>query len=170
MPSIFPGIVNIGDITIPTEKMVLIALTLAVLIGLKIFLQKTRPGRAIRAVTFNADVATLQGVSANMTCLATMAIGCGLAGLGGGVMAPVFALSTGMGNITIFVIFVVMLGGIGSMVGAIIAGLILGITLSFGQFFFGTGLSQIIFFVVVFIILYSRPGGLFGKAEADIPI
>jgi len=170
MPSIFPGIVNIGGITISVEKIVLVALTLAVLIGLNIFLQKTNSGRAMRAVSFNADVAALQGVSANMTCLATMAVGCGLAGFAGGLMAPVFALSPGMGAITIFVLFVVMLGGIGSMVGAILAGLILGMTLSFGQFFIGSGLSQILFFVVIFIILYFRPGGLLGKAEADIPI
>lgn len=170
MPSIFPGIVNIGGITIPTEKVVLIALTLAVLVGLNIFLQKTSRGRAIRAVTFNADVATLQGVNANMTCLAVMAIGCGLAGFAGGLMAPVFALSPGMGSITLFVLFVVMLGGIGSMFGSILAGLILGQALSFGQFFFGSGLSQIMFFTIVLIVLYFRPGGLLGKAEADIPI
>jgi len=170
MPSIFPGIVNMGSITIPVEKVVLVALTLAVLIGLNTFLQKTNYGRAMRAVSFNADVAALQGVSANMTCLVTMAVGCGLAGFAGGLMAPVFALSPKMGSITIFVLFVVMLGGIGSMVGAILAGLILGMTLSFGQFFFGSGLSQISFFVVIFIILYFRPGGLLGKAEADIPI
>jgi len=170
MPSIFPGIVNIGAITIAAEKIVLVVLTLAVLMGLNIFLQKTNYGRAMRAVSFNADVAALQGVSANMTCLVTMAVGCGLAGFAGGLMAPVFALSPKMGSITIFVLFVVMLGGIGSMVGAILAGLILGMTLSFGQFFFGSGLSQIVFFVVIFIILYFRPGGLLGKAEADIPI
>ncbi len=170
MPSVFTGMIRLGPLSISVEKLVLIILTLAVLISLHLFLQKTRIGRAMRAVSFNADVAALQGVNPNITYLATMMVGCALAGFAGGIMAPVFAISPTMGAVTLLVLLVVMLGGIGSMPGAILAGLILGITLSFGQYFIGSGLSQILFFVVIGIILFFRPGGLLGQPGEEIPL
>jgi branched-chain amino acid transport system permease protein len=99
-----------------------------------------------------------------------MAVGCALAAFAGGIMAPVFAISPGMGMIVLLILLVVMLGGIGSMPGAIVAGLILGITLSFGQYFIGTGVAQILFFAVIGLITYFRPGGLFGQPPEEIPL
>ena len=112
-----------------------------------------------------AHVAALQGVNANFVYLGTMAVGCALAGFAGGVMAPVFAVSPKMGGITLLIILVVMLGGVGSMPGVILSGLILGLILSFGQYFLEGGVAQIIFFAVIAIILFFRPGGLFGQAQ-----
>lgn len=169
IPSVIRGMVNLGGIRISYEKVMLIGLTLAVLVGLHLLLQKTKIGRAMRAVSFNPDVAALQGVNANFTYLGTMALGCALAGFAGGVMAPVFAISPKMGGVTLLIILVVMLGGVGSMPGAMLSGLILGLTLSFGQFFIGSGVAQILFFSVIAIILFFRPGGLFGQAE-EIPL
>ncbi len=182
VPSVFAGMLHIGNLNLSVEKLVLIILTLAVLVGLHLLLQKTRVGRAMRAVSFNSDVAALQGVNPNITYMATMMVGCALAGFAGGIMAPVFALSPTMGGITLLVLLVVMLGGIGSMPGAIIAGLILGLTLSFGQYFGGEvgayigakgsggGLAQIFFFIVIGIILFFRSGGLLGQPGEEIPL
>jgi len=170
LPSVFTGMVHIGDIRISVEKLVLIVLTLAVLIGLHLLLQRTNIGRAIRAVSFRPDVAALQGVNSNRTYLATMVVGCALAGFAGGIMTPVFAISPTMGAITFLVLLVVMLGGIGSMVGAIVAGLILGVTLSFGQYSVGGGLAQILFFAVIGILIFFRPGGLLGQAMEEVPL
>jgi len=169
IPSVIRGMLELGVIRISYEKIVLIVLTLAVLICLHLLLQKTKIGRAMRAVSFNADVASLQGINANLTYLGTMAVGCALAGFAGGVMAPVFAVSPKMGGVTLLIILVVMLGGVGSMPGAILSGLILGLTLSFGQYFIGSGVAQIIFFAVIAVILFFRPGGLFGEPE-EIPL
>jgi len=170
MASVFTGMINIGGIRISIERVVLIILTLAVLVGLHLFLQKTKFGRAMRAVSFNADVAALQGVNSNMTNLVTMVLGCALAGFAGGIMTPVFAIHPTMGAITFVVLLVVMLGGIGSMVGAIVAGLVLGVTLSFGQYTIGGGVAQILFFLVVGIIIFFRPGGILGQpAEEMVP-
>ena len=165
IPSVIRGMVDVGGVRISYEKVVLIGLTLAVLIGLHLLLQKTKIGRAMRAVSFNPDVAALQGVNANFVYLGTMAVGCALAGFAGGVMAPVFAVSPKMGGITLLIILVVMLGGVGSMPGVILSGLILGLILSFGQYFLEGGVAQIIFFAVIAIILFFRPGGLFGQAQ-----
>ena len=126
-------------------------------------------GRAMRATAFNPDVATLQGVNANRVYMLSMAVGCGLAGFAGGVMAPEFAVSTEMAGITLYVLLVVMLGGIGSMTGAILAGLIVGLTISYGQYFIGTGVVQIVLFAVIGLIILFRPGGLLGQNE-DIPL
>lgn len=169
IPSVIRGIIDVGGVRISYEKVVLIALTLAVLIGLHVFLQKSKIGRSMRAVSFSPDVAALQGVNANLVYLGTVAVGCALAGFAGGLMAPVFAVSPKMGGVTLLIILVVMLGGVGSMPGAILSGLILGMTLSFGQYFLESGVAQIIFFVVIAVILFIRPGGLFGQAE-QIPL
>jgi len=182
MASVFAGMVDIVGIRISVEKVWLIGLTFAVLIGLHLLLQKTRIGRAMRAVSYSADVAALQGVNSNMVYFATMVVGCALAGFAGGIMAPVFAVSPTMGNVILLIILVVMLGGVGSMPGAILAGLILGLTLSFGQYFgsdigayigargSGGGLAQIFFFAVIGIILFFRPGGLLGQPMEEIPL
>lgn len=168
MPSVFPGMVNVGGVGISVEKLVLIMLALVVTLGLNFLLQKTNIGRAMRAVSFRADVAALQGVNPTMTYLATMVVGCALAGFAGGIIAPVFAVSPEMGTIVLPVLLVVMLGGIGSMLGAVLGGLILGMALSFGYYFIGSGLAQIMLFVVIGIILFVRPGGLFGEAGAEL--
>jgi len=165
----FKGMLKLGGVNLSVEKLVLIVLGVAVLLGLHLILQKTNVGRAMRAVSFSPDVSELQGISSDRVYMLAMAIGCGLAGFSGGVMAPIFAVFPEMGSIALLILLVVMLGGIGSMPGAILAGLILGTTLSFGQYFLGAGLAQILFFAVVGIILFVRPGGLLGE-DTEIQI
>jgi branched-chain amino acid transport system permease protein len=167
--TVFKGMLKLGGISVSFEKLVLIVLGVTVLLALHVILQKTNVGRAMRAVSFSPDIAALQGINSNAIYLLSMAIGCGLAGFSGGIMAPVFALYPEMGSITLLILLVVMLGGIGSMPGAILAGMILGVTLSFGQYFLGSGLAQILFFAVVGIILFFRPGGLLGE-DAEIQL
>jgi len=168
--SVFTGVVKIGEVGISIEKLILIILALLLTFGLYFLLQETNIGRAMRAVAFRADVSALQGINPNITYMATMAVGCAIAGFAGGIMAPVYAIYPGMDNIILPILLVVMLGGMGSMLGAILGGLILGITLAFGHYFIGSGLAQIILFVVIGIIVYFRPGGLFGKAGEEIAL
>jgi branched-chain amino acid transport system permease protein len=165
--TVFPGIIQAGHVRISVEKLVIILLGVVVLVVLHFILRRTNTGRAMRAVACNRDVAALQGVNASRTYFITMVIGCGLAGFAGAVMSPVYAISPTMGSITLLVLLVMVLGGVGSMIGAIVAGVILGLTLSFGQYYIGTGVSQIIFFAIVGLIKYFRPGGLFGQ-DTDI--
>jgi branched-chain amino acid transport system permease protein len=168
--SVFAGVIKLGGVRLPVEKVVLIVLALAVLVALHLLLKGTNVGRAMRAVSFDPEKAALHGVNCNRTFLSAMVVGCGLAGFAGGAMAPVFAVSPLMGMITLVVLLVVILGGIGSMTGAIVAGLILGLTLSFGQYFIGSGIAQMFFFVVIGLVLFFRPGGLFGLPGEEIPM
>ena len=147
------------------EKCVLILLSLSMALVLYIILQMTNVGRGMRAVSFRADVASLQGVNANRTYLVTMMLGCAISGFAGGVMGPVFGITPWMGTIMLPLIFIVVLGGAGSMVGSVVGGLIFGMTTSFGDYFIGTGVAQIVLYAIIGIIIFFRPGGLFGHEE-----
>jgi branched-chain amino acid transport system permease protein len=165
MPSVFPGMINIAGVGISVEKVALILFALAVALGLYFILQKTNIGRGMRAVSFRADVAALQGVNPSRMYLVTMVLGCAISGFAGGIMAPVFALSPSMGSIILPVMFVIMLGGIGSMLGSVVGGLILGMTIAFGHYFIGSGVAQIMLYAIIGIVIFFRPGGLFGQPE-----
>ena len=82
-------------------------------------------------------------------------------------MAPIFAVSTAAAQGGLLVLLVVMLGGVGSMFGAILGGLVFGMALSYGQYYIGSGQAQIAFFAVIAVVLLFRPGGLLGKAQTN---
>jgi branched-chain amino acid transport system permease protein len=170
IPSVFPGILHFGGMSISLEKAVVIVVGIAVLLALHFFLQKSRTGRAMRAISIDSDVAALQGVNAVRLFTITMALGCALAGFAGAMLAPVFAVSTSAANQAFLIPLVVLLGGLGSMLGSIIAGLLFGMVLSYGQYFVGGGEAQILFFVVVAIVLVIRPGGILGQRIEDLPL
>lgn len=168
VPSIFTSVFDVAGVRIPLEKIVVIVMSVIVLLTLHVILQKTRTGRAMRATSVRPDVAALQGVNADRIFLVTMVIGCALAGFAGAIMAPIFGVDASMAENGFLVMLVVMLGGVGSMPGAILGGLVFGMTLSYGQYYIGSGESQILFFAVILAILLVRPGGILGKNIEDI--
>jgi branched-chain amino acid transport system permease protein len=165
LPEVFAGIISFAGLTISTGKAVLITLSLVVAFVVYFILQKTNIGRGMRAVALSADVASLQGINANKMYLMTMALGCAISGFAGGIMTPVFHISPWMGTIILPVLFIVTLGGVGSMLGSVIGGLIFGIVTSFGDYYISSGVSQIGLYGVIGIIIFFKPGGLFGHEE-----
>ena len=170
IPTVFKGTLRLAGLNISLEKAIVIVAGIAVLLALQVMLQRTRMGRSMRAVSFNSDVAALQGVNSTRIFTFTMGFGCALAGMAGALLAPVFAVTTQVGGFAFLVPLVVLLGGLGSMLGAILAGLLFGMALSYGQYFIGGGQAQMAFFAIVAIMLILRPGGLLGKAMGDIPL
>jgi branched-chain amino acid transport system permease protein len=168
VPSPFGGMYTIAGVRISQERGVVIILSVAVLILLNVMLQRSRIGRAMRAVSFRADVAALQGINADRVFMVAMVIGCGLAGFAGAVMAPVFGVNVTMASNGLLVLLVVQLGGIGSMAGGILGGIVLGMILSFGQFYVGSGQAQILFFAIIAVILLFRPQGLLGQGVQEM--
>jgi branched-chain amino acid transport system permease protein len=168
VPTVLSSVLEVSGIRIPTEKVMVIGISVAVLILLHLMLRKSRVGRAMRAVSFRADVATLQGVNSDRMFLIAVIIGCALAGFAGAIMAPIFGVEVTMGQNGFLVMLVVMLGGIGSMAGAILGGLVFGMSLSYGQYFVGSGQAQILFFAVILVILLFKPGGILGKNIEEI--
>jgi branched-chain amino acid transport system permease protein len=125
---------------------------------------KTKFGRILRAVSYDPEAVTLQGINTFWIFVFCFALGSGLAGLAGAIIAPLFSITAAMGQDIIFISFLVLLvGGIGSYRGTIAGGLLIGLLLSFGFQFLGSA-AELIVFMLVIAILTFRPGGLLGEA------
>ena len=163
IPALFPGILHWHGVTVSVDKLALMALGVAVTVLLFLTYEKTKMGRAMRAVSLRTEAAALQGVNVGAVCILAIAIGAGLAGFAGGIITPSYGISPQMGqNILAYVLLMVMLGGMDSLLGGVLGGLIVGLVLSFGQYFIG-GLVQILLFLVILVLVYMRPNGLLGR-------
>ncbi|MCX8033308.1 MAG: branched-chain amino acid ABC transporter permease [Thermoleophilia bacterium] len=162
LPPVVPGTVGVGGVSVPNGKLAVIAGAVVVMVLLHFFM-KTKVGISMLAAAENRDVASLQGINPERIFWTAMAVGCGLCGVAGALVAPVLAASGTMGS-TIFIkaLLVVLVGGTGSMAGALLAAFLVGIAESFAFQFFGH-LGLLVIFVLVAILIFFRPGGLFGK-------
>jgi branched-chain amino acid transport system permease protein len=130
-----------------------------------LFLDFTKTGRAIRAVAQDSQVASTFGINSTYMYAGTCFLGCMMAGAAGALMAPIYGLSYSMGNPWLMKGFmIIVLGGLGSITGSVVGGLILGIVESFGVFYFGY-LSSSFIFIAVMVILILRPRGLMGHED-----
>jgi len=162
MPPVLSGTSRLGPVTLNNGKLLVIAGAVVVMVALYLFM-KTKIGVSMRAAAENRDVASLQGINPKRIFWTTMAVGCGLCGIAGALIAPVLAASSSMGtNVMIKAILVVLVGGSGSMSGALLAAFIVGIAESFAFQYLGEQ-SLIAIFVLVAILVFFRPGGLLGK-------
>ena len=166
---IFPGHWKVAGVIIAYDRAAMICVSLVVLIALQLLLHKSRLGRGMRAMSISPEVADLHGVNPPRMGTATFAVGLGLAGFAGGLMAPLFSVSLDMAQSGFIVLLIIMIGGIGSMVGSILSGILLGLIVSFSQFFVSAGVGQMIFFAIVALFFFVRPGGIFGKPQEDPP-
>jgi branched-chain amino acid transport system permease protein len=165
VPSVFPQMISIGDVSIPAERLATIVIGLLVLAGLYFLMFKTKLGKAMRAVSLDAVASSLQGINPSRTYLMGFAVGCGLCGIAGGIIAPIFAVTTDMaGHMLFLALLVMLLGGIGSYKGAILGSIIVGLLLSFGYHFIG-GLSELFLFISAIILLIFKPGGILGEVR-----
>ena len=171
---VFPSIVSIGSIhlgslTITGETIVSIITCFVIMIGLTLFTTKAKTGKAMRAVSENRQAAELMGISVNKTISVTFAIGSALAAVAGVLycsMYPVLVPTTGsIPGIKAFTAAV--LGGIGSIPGTLVGGLLLGIIEIFGRAYISQDLSDAIVFAVLIIILLVKPNGLLGKKVTE---
>lgn len=167
IPPVFEGYWRIGGVVIGLDRVAIIAISVVVLLALHFFLNHTRIGRGMRTVAFNPDVAALLGVNAEKVFIVTIGVGLGLVGFAGGLMAPVLGVDITMGSAGFMVLLVIILGGIGSFFGSILSGVLLGIVVAFSQFYVSAGVGQMIFFLVVGVFFFFRPGGMFGKPPPD---
>lgn len=154
-----------GSLTVTGEVLVTVAASVAIMLGLTWFTGKTRIGKSMRAVSEDRDAAQLMGINVNKTISITFAIGSALAAVAGVLMCssiPVLQPTTGsMPGIRAFTAAV--LGGIGSIPGAMLGGILLGIIETFAKAFLSTQFSDAIVFGVLIVILLVKPAGLLGK-------
>ena len=154
-----------GSLTITGEVIVTVAVSVVIMIGLTWFTRSTRIGKSMRAVSEDRDAAQLMGINVNRTISITFAIGSALAAVAGVLMCssiPVLMPTTGsMPGIRAFTAAV--FGGIGSIPGAMLGGILLGIIETFAKAYLSTQFSDAIVFGVLIIILLVKPAGLLGK-------
>ena len=165
-PSIFDiSSVHIGDLSMSGESVVTLAVTIIIMIALSLFINKTRAGKAMRAVSEDKEAAELMGISVNKTISLTFAIGSALAAVAGVFYGATYGFigpySGYMPGIKAFVAAV--FGGIGSIPGAMIGGLLLGVLESLSKAYISTELSDAIVFASLIVVLLVKPTGLLGK-------
>lgn len=154
-----------GQLVIPGITILTIAACIVIIIGLELFVNKTRPGQAMLAVSEDRDAATLMGVNVNSTIALTFAIGSGLAAIAGVLFCARYqALNPYTGSIPGIKAFTAaVFGGIGSIPGAFIGGLLLGIIESLSSAYISSQLANSIVFAVLIIVLLVKPTGILGK-------
>ena len=158
------GIVVMGPVVLAWDRVLVFALALALTVTLYIVMRASRAGRAIVAVRMDREAAALMGIRINRVYAMTFAIGAGLAGACGALMAMVFPITTNLSGLLLGKAFVVCaIGGRGTVPGALVGGLALGLIESFSGHWFGPQNALIIGFVLMLALLMTRPTGLLGR-------
>ncbi|MGE4583505.1 MAG: branched-chain amino acid ABC transporter permease [Sphaerochaeta sp.] len=161
---------HIGQVVITPHQILILVVSMAMMLILKLFIDRTRMGKAMRATSLDQDTAMLMGINVNRVISMTFAIGSALAAVGGILIALDFKVYATMGTMTGLKAFVAaVVGGIGNISGAMFGGILLGLLETFGVAVFGipSGLKDTIAFGVLIIILLVKPEGIFGKVEKE---
>ncbi len=172
----FPSVVNLPSVSLFGGQLVVSAITIVtvvtgivVMVCLTMFTSKSRMGKAMRACSEDRGAATLMGINVNSTISLTFAIGSGLAAVAGVLMCsayPTLIPTTGsLPGIKAFTAAVI--GGIGSIPGAFVGGLVLGVIEIFAKAYVGTQLADAIVFAVLIVVLLVKPSGLLGKTVRE---
>jgi len=155
-----------GEIIISQPKLISFAIAIVVALTLYWVLQKTEIGRAIRATSQNRHVAKLMGINENMVYCVSFGISIGLVGISGALLMPYFSIYPTVGQVFSFKSFViVVLGGKGSVIGALLGGLIVGVIEKLGAQYLSESYSQILVFLLFIFILLFKPTGLLSKEK-----
>ncbi|MDG4855226.1 MULTISPECIES: branched-chain amino acid ABC transporter permease [unclassified Mesorhizobium] len=163
VPTLLAGGTNLGFMFLPNYRGWVVVASLIVCIGTWLLIEKTRLGSYLRAATENSELVQAFGVNVPLLLTLTYGLGAALAGLAGILAAPVYQVSPLMGSDLIIVVFaVVVVGGMGSILGAIVTGYMLGLAEGLTKVFYPEA-SNLVVFVIMAIVLLLRPAGLFGR-------
>lgn len=158
----YPQIVRMFDLVAPAQRLLIIGAAFGLMIALQLFLRRTILGSTIIAMAQNREGASLVGIDATRVSIMTFAISGALAAVAATLFAPINLVYPAMGNLVIMKAFVIIiLGGMGSIPGAIIGSMVIGFAESFGAFYVSTDYKDIIAFALLVLILSLRPEGLF---------
>ncbi len=160
--SFFTGTVSIGGATLSIERIMVVILCGVIMAGLYLWIQKTKQGIAIRALAENTKVANLQGVNTRLIRYLVMAIASCVAAFAGAIVSPLFYINPFMGGSIVFkALLIVAVGGMGSIEGSILAGLLIGFVECIGVTYLGP-IAEVLSFLLVIVIFLFRPRGLLG--------
>lgn len=155
-----------GGVTVQTQTLWIVGLTAAFLIVTHLFFERSMLGKALRAAAADRDAAALVGVHVETTVMLSFAIAAFAGALAGAIITPLTLSSYDQGAMFGFKGFsAAMLGGVGSLPGAVVGGLALGLLEAFGSFYISSDFKDAIAFAVLLLILFVRPSGLLGRAD-----
>jgi len=152
-----------GGLSFSLARIMTFFMALASLSILYIFLKATKTGKAIRATAQNPSAAALVGIDTYRIYDVTMLISTALAALAGGILGPIYNVYPTMGLDVVAKAFVVVItGGMGNIVGSILAGFLIGLAEGLGGVFLGTEYRQVVAFIIMILVLWFRPKGILG--------
>jgi len=164
LPLALPGQIQVLGIFISIQRIIVIPVIASVIIGVWMFLERTKFGRAIRACIQDSEAAALQGISRNRMSAIVMAMAGGLAGLAGGILSQTIAVGPYFGTAIILKAFIVVIvGGMGSVGGTLVASFIFGFLDSGFTVLINPRITILVNVLVLLVILAFRPRGLFGR-------
>lgn len=163
IPASLSGSQNLGFMILPNYRGWVIVASIVVCLGVWLLVERTRLGALMRAATENPDLVRAFGVNVPIMVTLTYGLGVALAAFAGVLAAPIYSVNPLMGSNIIIVVFaIVVIGGLGSIKGAILSGYMLGMAEGLTRVFYPQG-SAIVIFVVMAIVLILKPAGLFGR-------
>lgn len=169
-PRPYPGFIHlpaltIGQLTISSNYYVTFVVSILLMLVLHLFIQKTKLGKAMRAVSEDSQAATLMGIQSDMTISLTFAIGCALASVAGILYANCYPMiNPTLGSLPGIKAFIAaVLGGIGSLPGAMVGGFILGMVEALTKAYLSSQLTDTIVFAILILMLVFKPAGIFGR-------
>lgn len=166
VPQVFGGRVSFAGATITVERLVIFFVAIAITVAVAMFVRYTPSGVALRAVTSDAEAAQLQGINVTRIALLGVVIATTLAATAGVLIAPATVVTPTMGFDFLMKGFVIIiLGGLGSLIGAVYAGFFVGLVESVGTLVFDLTTASILTFCIVVLVLLFRPQGLMGHEE-----
>jgi branched-chain amino acid transport system permease protein len=166
IPAALDSMVSVGSVFIPADKLMIIGIAIVVLLAFWGFMSLSRYGLAVRAASEDIEIAEAQGVNTRRIYQLAFFLAAFMTAIAGAIYAQTYALSPFMGERPLMVAFiVVILGGMGSIPGAALGGVLFGFGESFLSTFYGSATSTFVSFGVVIALLVVRPWGLLGKPE-----
>jgi branched-chain amino acid transport system permease protein len=159
--------VTVFGISISEPLVISFAITVAITLALTWFLRETNTGQAIRATAQDREAATLMGINVRRMSIIAFGLGSALAGTAGALIAPTYYIFPQVGSIFTLKAFVItVLGGMGSVSGAMMGGVLIGVAESIGGAYLGSGWKEVIVFVLFLLVLLFKPSGLRGKPQS----
>jgi branched-chain amino acid transport system permease protein len=164
VPPVVTGVYQIFGAYLPASRLLVLVLSVLLVIALLLFVQYTKPGRAMRAVAQDKEVTLLMGVDVNRISALGFGIGAAFAGLAGGLLITTSAINSGIGTaISIKAFIMIMIGGAGVVAGAILGGVVLGFAEAIGSALIPGSITYLLIFIAMIVFLILRPQGIMGK-------
>jgi branched-chain amino acid transport system permease protein len=166
IPTPFSKVINLGGVTMPELRIYVLAISAILVIGMTLLIQRTWIGMAVRAVAQNRAAAVLMGINVNSVSMFVFALSSALGVAAGVLVGALFAVAPGVsGGLVIKGFAVLILGGLGSIPGAIVGGMVLGVSEAFAAAFVSSAYKDVISFLLMILVLLVRPEGLMRRSS-----